>query len=75
MMPSIARVRIRVAVLVASHMDATRPFSRATVRTPTDGRPESSAGAVTPCRIRKSVAGGTAYVCMIDNIWDVLLRQ
>ncbi len=60
MTPSIARVRTRVAVLVDSHVDATRPFKRAIVRTPTDGGPVSSA--VTPWRIRVSVAGGTAYV-------------
>ncbi len=54
---SIARVRTRVAVLVASHVEATRSFSRAIVRTPADGGTVSSA--VTQCRIHEIVAGGT----------------
>jgi hypothetical protein len=60
MTPSMARVRIRVAEPVASHVEATRPFRRATEGTPTDGGPVSID--VTPCIMRDSVAGGTAYV-------------
>jgi hypothetical protein len=57
---SMARVRTRVAEPVASHVEATRPFRRATERTPTEGGPVSSA--VIPCRIRES-GGDRVRLC------------
>jgi hypothetical protein len=64
MTPSIVRVRMRVAGPVASQVEATRPFSRATTLTqavaPLEGLPVKRA--VKPERMLSIVAGGTAYV-------------